>query len=117
LRQRDDRLRADLALHLIGKDDVALYDGSWAEWGADPALPKETGPVPRSAPPPRPRLKDPPVVSDPSRRPAIPQAGAGRPPPEWTGTGDHPSAVVSPPVWRASTHLYPDMARCARACA
>jgi cystathionine beta-lyase len=30
--------------------------------------------------------------------------------PEWTGTGDHPSAVVSPAVWRASTHLYPDMA-------
>jgi cystathionine beta-lyase/cystathionine gamma-synthase len=25
-----------------------------------------------------------------------------------------PSAVVSPPVWRASTHLYPDMAPCAR---
>ena len=30
--------------------------------------------------------------------------------PEWTGTGDHPSAVVNPPVWRASTHLYPDTA-------
>jgi cystathionine beta-lyase len=30
--------------------------------------------------------------------------------PEWTGTPDHPGAVVNPPVWRASTHLYPDMA-------
>lgn len=29
---------------------------------------------------------------------------------EWTGTPAHPAAVVAPPVWRASTHLYPDMA-------
>lgn len=30
-------------LHLIGKDNVSLYDGSWSEWGADPATPKEVG--------------------------------------------------------------------------
>jgi cystathionine beta-lyase len=29
---------------------------------------------------------------------------------EWTGTPGHPGAVVNPPVWRASTHLYPDTA-------
>lgn len=31
------------ALHLIGNDSAALYDGSWSEWGADPTTPKATG--------------------------------------------------------------------------
>jgi thiosulfate/3-mercaptopyruvate sulfurtransferase len=33
-----------LALHELGRRDVALYDGSWSEWGADPELPIATGP-------------------------------------------------------------------------
>lgn len=41
--------------------------------------------------------------------PATQLVGAGRRP-EWTGTPGHPGAVVNPPVWRASTHLYADSA-------
>jgi thiosulfate/3-mercaptopyruvate sulfurtransferase len=31
------------ALHLIGVESAALYDGSWSEWSADPATPKAQG--------------------------------------------------------------------------
>jgi thiosulfate/3-mercaptopyruvate sulfurtransferase len=33
------------AAHLLGNDKARLYDGSWSEWGADPATPKVLGPV------------------------------------------------------------------------
>jgi len=33
------------AAHLLGNDESRLYDGSWSEWGADPATPKELGPA------------------------------------------------------------------------
>jgi thiosulfate/3-mercaptopyruvate sulfurtransferase len=29
--------------HLLGKEDVRLYDGSWSEWGPDPETPKARG--------------------------------------------------------------------------
>jgi thiosulfate/3-mercaptopyruvate sulfurtransferase len=33
------------AAHLLGNDKTRLYDGSWSEWGADPATPKVLGPA------------------------------------------------------------------------
>lgn len=30
------------ALHLTGRDDTALYDGSWLDWGSDPDTPNAT---------------------------------------------------------------------------
>jgi thiosulfate/3-mercaptopyruvate sulfurtransferase len=31
------------AAHLLGNDKVAVYDGSWSEWGADASTPKAIG--------------------------------------------------------------------------
>jgi len=33
------------AAHVMGNDTARLYDGSWSEWGADPATPKVLGPA------------------------------------------------------------------------
>jgi thiosulfate/3-mercaptopyruvate sulfurtransferase len=35
-----------LALHEAGYPDVAIYDGSWTEWGGNPNLPKKQGDEP-----------------------------------------------------------------------
>jgi len=32
------------AARLLGNDSAQLYEGSWTEWGGDPATPKELGP-------------------------------------------------------------------------
>lgn len=34
-----------LGLHRIGREDAAVYDGSWAEWGMPGGTPVETGPA------------------------------------------------------------------------
>ena len=34
-----------LGAYLIGKSDVAIYDGSWIDWGSDAGVPVETGPA------------------------------------------------------------------------
>jgi thiosulfate/3-mercaptopyruvate sulfurtransferase len=34
-----------LALHLLGRDDVALYDGAWTEWGGRTDTPVDSGPA------------------------------------------------------------------------
>ena len=34
-----------LALAVLGREDVAVYDGSWAEWGSRADTPVATGPA------------------------------------------------------------------------
>lgn len=48
------------------------------------------------------------------RKPLTHLAQAGRKP-EWTGMPGQPGAIVNPPVWRASTILYDDVAHLRRA--
>jgi thiosulfate/3-mercaptopyruvate sulfurtransferase len=38
-----------LGLHLLGQRDVAVYDGSWSEWGLPGDTPIETGPAARDS--------------------------------------------------------------------
>ena len=40
--QTGNRAAVDwLVLTSLGYDDVRIYDGSWAEWGANPGYPSE----------------------------------------------------------------------------
>mgnify|MGYP003728312435 CR=1 FL=1 len=50
------------------------------------------------------------------RKPLTQLVQAGRKP-EWTGMLGHPGGMVSPPVWRASTILYDDVAHLRQAAA
>lgn len=34
-----------LGAHLLGKSDVAIYDGSWVDWGSDSSVPVVAGPA------------------------------------------------------------------------
>jgi len=36
-------LDGSFKLHLAGKDDVAIYDGAWTEWGRPGDTPVDTG--------------------------------------------------------------------------
>jgi thiosulfate/3-mercaptopyruvate sulfurtransferase len=38
-----------LALHIAGRTDALLYEGSWSDWSSDPARPVATGPEPAGA--------------------------------------------------------------------